>query len=495
MKRGAGEGKAGSQGVLEGRARVSGMGMPRFTSAKQGLRKILPDMEGITEEEARKLDRVHRMSVDWESFSNPERRAMLMEEKGSRGRGFLEAKTGGQFDNLDLRASMATFATFLDLPDSAEAVDLNGASLDEDGVAYGEPNGFPDLAEFLVLEDVLQDDTVDLSASGGLTHVALATRWLAVAALFADATVPAGVPAGVVEVLTAYAVLGDPLSVFIATVFSDELGIEFAEEEDFSILLDTSLVPLISAQGDVDGDTFSNLLEWQEEAVLSTFEQNFAAYYAAALDVQTVPAGTFYTMTRSWSGLGIYPYPIAEKYRAGASVEIMAVPEEDWILEYFEVTVPGMDPVHAYDNPTTLTMNSDVQVRMVALPSPDATTYFVDMRLETAVRAAVGKLTGTLYWEGLINKGFTSLDASGLGITSIEGIQYCLDLQTLDLSNNSFSEIDFLEDLKNLTTLNLSENQISATGEFSDLSYLSGLTQLETLLVSIPRHSRGASLF
>ncbi len=485
MKRGAGEGKAGLRGVLEGRGRISGMSMPRFTSAKQGLRKILPGMEGITEEEARKLGRVRRMSVDWESFSNLELRAMLVEKSVDSGKVFLGAKSGGQFDNLNLRASVATFVTFLNLSDSAEVVDLNGASLDEDGVAYGEPNGVPDLAEFLVLEGVLKDDTVDLSASGGLTHAALATRWLAASALFDTAMIPVDVPAGVVEVLTAYIVLGDPLSVYMAAVLADEAGIEFAEEETFDIILDTSLVPLISSQGDMDGDTFSNLLEWQEAAVLSTFEQNFAAYYAAALDVQTIPAGDFVTMTRSWSGWGVYPYPIAEKYRAGTPLEIMVVPEEDWVFEKFEIFFPGtgMDAIPVKENPTTFPMDSDVEVQIVALPVLDATTYFADVRLETAVRAAVGKLTGTLYWRDLLQGNLTALDASGLGITSLEGIHYCLDLQTLDLSNNAFSEIDYLEGLTNLTALNLSENQLSATEFLSSLSHLSDLTQLETLLL------------
>lgn len=74
-------------------------------------------------------------------------------------------------------------------------------------------------------------------------------------------------------------------------------------------------------------------------------------------------------------------------------------------------------------------------------------------------------------------KSIDSLYAYGKKISSIEGLQYCTNLKTLDLDYNSISDISPLKNLTNLQTLYLIGNKIS------DISYLSGLKNLNVLFL------------
>ena len=74
-------------------------------------------------------------------------------------------------------------------------------------------------------------------------------------------------------------------------------------------------------------------------------------------------------------------------------------------------------------------------------------------------------------------KSIDSLYAYGEKISSIEGLQYCTNLKTLDLDYNSISDISPLKNLTNLQTLYLIGNKIS------DISYLSALKDLNVLFL------------
>jgi len=106
-----------------------------------------------------------------------------------------------------------------------------------------------------------------------------------------------------------------------------------------------------------------------------------------------------------------------------------------------------------------------------------------DPALERAVREAIGKPSERLAPSDLV--GLTTLDASGLGITDIEGLQYGVDLTTLLLGSNIESgtrnriqDIAPLRALANLEILSIDDNDVS------DLAPLAEMTKLRQLFAS-----------
>lgn len=102
--------------------------------------------------------------------------------------------------------------------------------------------------------------------------------------------------------------------------------------------------------------------------------------------------------------------------------------------------------------------------------------FFADNALESAVRAELGKPLGLLYASDLLN--VTEIDASGLNVQTLSGIEGCRNLTILDLHNNSVRSITPLENLVNLRVLDLSDNEIT------QISAVSGLFLLEELNLS-----------
>jgi Leucine-rich repeat (LRR) protein len=98
---------------------------------------------------------------------------------------------------------------------------------------------------------------------------------------------------------------------------------------------------------------------------------------------------------------------------------------------------------------------------------------FADQGLEDAVRDAINKPVGVLVPSDVAS--LTLLDASGTGITSVEGIQCLMQLQSLLLSANSVTELSPLRYLTNLAYLDLDSNGIV------DISPLAFLTKLDEL--------------
>ena len=100
---------------------------------------------------------------------------------------------------------------------------------------------------------------------------------------------------------------------------------------------------------------------------------------------------------------------------------------------------------------------------------------FADSGLEAAIRDAIRKplSKGDIYASDLA--GLSYLQASNCSISDLEGIQYCLDLESLYLAGTQIVDITPLAPLTALTVLWIHKNQIV------DVSPLSGLSSLDWL--------------
>jgi len=103
----------------------------------------------------------------------------------------------------------------------------------------------------------------------------------------------------------------------------------------------------------------------------------------------------------------------------------------------------------------------------------DAVVTFPDPGLEAAIRAAIGKPTGDILESDLV--GITTLYANNRAISTLAGIEHCVNLQWLHLYNNQISVLAPLSALTALNWLGLYNNQIS------NLAPLAGLTMLKWL--------------
>lgn len=101
---------------------------------------------------------------------------------------------------------------------------------------------------------------------------------------------------------------------------------------------------------------------------------------------------------------------------------------------------------------------------------------FADPALDARLHAVTGAPAGPLMPSDV--EGLTDLNASSLGIQSLDGIECLTDLSALDLSFNVVSELTPLASLTGLVDLDLSGNNLS------DLTQLSGLTNLNRLIAA-----------
>jgi len=112
---------------------------------------------------------------------------------------------------------------------------------------------------------------------------------------------------------------------------------------------------------------------------------------------------------------------------------------------------------------------------------PSDVVFVPDTALDSAIRAEISKPLGMLTRTDML--GVQSLDARGLGIRNLSGIEYCSNLRWLDLDTNEISDLTPLEQLGRpedpfsspLVYLNLDDNQIS------DITPLAGMLNLQGL--------------
>ena len=102
---------------------------------------------------------------------------------------------------------------------------------------------------------------------------------------------------------------------------------------------------------------------------------------------------------------------------------------------------------------------------------------FEDFNLEQALKSLLNKNDDeSLTKEDL--ESLTDVPLAGKGIKSLQGLEYAVNVTTLDLSNNQIEDIKPLGKLTKLTDLSLLRNQLK------DLSALEGLVNLNTLSIS-----------
>ncbi|AFQ45904.1 cell wall-binding repeat-containing protein [Desulfosporosinus meridiei] len=128
--------------------------------------------------------------------------------------------------------------------------------------------------------------------------------------------------------------------------------------------------------------------------------------------------------------------------------------------------------------------------------SEDAKITFTDSELHSAVRRKLHKSSSeSIYKSDVLD--ITSLNFRNDDITDLTGLEYFVNLKTLDVGNNQLTKIAALGKLKNLRTLKLNDNglkDVSALKTLTSLTYLDisdnyitnftplkGLTQLTTL--------------
>lgn len=101
---------------------------------------------------------------------------------------------------------------------------------------------------------------------------------------------------------------------------------------------------------------------------------------------------------------------------------------------------------------------------------------FQNSALENAIRKQLNKLSGNITAYDM--KKIEELNLYGLGLNSLSGLEYAVNMETLKLEYNHVVSLAPLKYLRNLRELNLYDNEIK------DISMLSNLTGLETLDIS-----------
>jgi hypothetical protein len=99
---------------------------------------------------------------------------------------------------------------------------------------------------------------------------------------------------------------------------------------------------------------------------------------------------------------------------------------------------------------------------------------FPDPKLDTAVRSAIGKLSGIIYSSDLYS--LTTLNAFGSGISDLTGLDQCTSLVILSLYSNSITSLAPLAGLTSLNYLDVNSNQISDVSPLVQNVNAGGLT-------------------
>jgi len=259
----------------------------------------------------------------------------LLESAIKRSRGMLksgegegEAEGEGEpdpFATLDLQSDFIAFLSsfFEDYSSGMEdTFDFNAftvETIDDMEEILPAPNGIPDLAELLVLETFLKTPALDFSLTGGPSHQSAVNRWQYFETLYGPVSDPSLAP--VYRVGLAYSCLDDFMSIYLGAVLLS-IATE-AEVVDFANLIDAMETTAyhFSQSGDIDGDQYSALIEWQQYGTGQTFAVAYAAYEAAVLNPAVYPSSiTLHTVTRTCGSNVILLYPAQEKVADGTTL-------------------------------------------------------------------------------------------------------------------------------------------------------------------------------
>lgn len=128
---------------------------------------------------------------------------------------------------------------------------------------------------------------------------------------------------------------------------------------------------------------------------------------------------------------------------------------------------------------------------------------FSDINFELAIRESLNKLNGDITKSDMLT--IIYLEGWSKGIISIDGIEYCENLEVINLRNNQISDISSLTDLQNINYIDIAKNQIAdinaltnltnlleltiSDNQISDISALTGLINLKYLNLSVNKIS------
>ena len=115
-------------------------------------------------------------------------------------------------------------------------------------------------------------------------------------------------------------------------------------------------------------------------------------------------------------------------------------------------------------------------VPVVEESAPEPPVVFHDAKLEVALRKALEKPVGPLTRKALVS--LKKLQAVGMGITDLKGLEHATNLTRLFLAGNQVGDLTPLAGMTGLTALNLRQNQVS------DVTPLANLTKLTELNLS-----------
>ncbi len=107
----------------------------------------------------------------------------------------------------------------------------------------------------------------------------------------------------------------------------------------------------------------------------------------------------------------------------------------------------------------------------------------VDPNLEAKIREITGKKEGDLFASDLLK--IKEINAEGLKINSLEGLQYCKNLKVLYIQNNNITNIEPIRELDQIFYILAGRNQISNIDALSGLSNLEYLDLTNNKVVSI----------
>ena len=100
--------------------------------------------------------------------------------------------------------------------------------------------------------------------------------------------------------------------------------------------------------------------------------------------------------------------------------------------------------------------------------------HFADLNLEMAVREALKNHEGSITADDMAR--LIELNTAARGITDLSGLEYAVNLQSLDLGQNQISDISPLAKLANLEKLALWDNHIN---DIAPLAHLVNLKELD----------------
>ncbi len=161
-------------------------------------------------------------------------------------------------------------------------------------------------------------------------------------------------------------------------------------------------------------------------------------------------------------------------------------------LELHGNRISDLSSLAALDNLAELVLDPE-QIEYLLLPHFLTGVFvleavaFPDRNLEAAIRETIDKPEGSISPSDL--EEVTSLSLSGQMITDLTGLEYCVNLKTLEINDNWIGDMSSLAALTNLTSLVVDSEQVE------DASLVASLTGVRVLeIVDIPDETVEAAL-